>query len=176
MARSQSDASRLSRFFDKQATWLKVVFAVTALATCVTAVAGAVAVISNLVGDDRGSTSGLTAAPGGDAVVIPNQTTRTDAFVRMLFDAERDSRPVYLNHQLLGEVKAADVTLNYLCENGTCSRARVQVPDVEGYQQISNGAWIKGCYSVRHANGNGYGAPTVDLPLTHVGTTCPSTE
>jgi hypothetical protein len=175
MAKAQpSNPSPLARFFDKQATWLKVVFAVTALATCVTAVAGAYAVISNLVGDDA-STRGLTAEPGGEAIVVGNQTSETTAFVRMLFDAEKEARTVYLDHKLLGKAGPSDVTLNYECGGkGTWCATRVQV--VEGYQQLpSGGVWVQGCYSVKHSNGNGFGAPTVDLPLTHVGPTCPST-
>jgi hypothetical protein len=145
-----------------------------ALATAVLAIGALVMAVITVVGrlgdddDDDGGTgrSGVARA----AERIEPRTTEADEFVGWLLDHE-DS-VVQLDHEVVGELTAADARLLYACSaGGVCASTRIQDADVVG-TETDDGWWFQGCFAVAR-DGRGYGVEPLDIELSAQGDQCP---
>jgi hypothetical protein len=181
------------RLLDQKTVWQRALIAVTAVATAITAVAGAVALLLPLFrpapdtaapptpGPSPAATRGTSGSPDDGApapagvTVVRTQTTEADALVRRLIDTAGRA-PVLLDHQIMGKPGPANVTLYYGCgPTGACSMTRIEVADLAGLAVLTadTGVWIRGCYAVT-LDGTGYGVEHLDIELRKVGDACPT--
>ena len=163
----ETERSRWQRFLAGTTGPQRFVLAVGALAAAVLAIGGVVAAVVRFVDGDDARRVG----PATDEVQrIENQSAEADELVDFLI--EHDGGPqVQLNHQVIAPPGSNDVSLQYACDEPTgCSLVRLQLPNSTP-NEIPNGLWFQGCYSVI-MDGAGYQSDPLDLELHRRGETC----
>lgn len=182
--------SAWQRFLEQKTTPQRLLVAVAAIVTSLTAVGGAVYGLTQVLGDSdppattttstasTASTAGTGGTPAG-MTVVRQQSPEADQLVRDLVAAARGSGTIRLHHMVFEQAGRviftdSDLRLIYNCGSaGGCDLVRLQFPrGLENRPRVvedGEAAEFKGQYSVQLTRGVDFGDETLDIAFMYLG-------